>query len=72
MNYTVEKTKKELFELLDSNPKLRSYQKSLSEAMDTVEEKDRLKVLGVYLQHNLSDLLFEMMELRRLLNERNN
>lgn len=69
MNYTVESARKELFELLDRFPELREYQNTLSDAMDKVPDKDRLRVLGVFLQYNLSDLKFELMELKRLLGE---
>lgn len=69
MNYTVESARKELFELLDRFPELREYQNTLSNAMDKVPDKDRLRVLGVFLQYNLSDLKFELMELKRLLGE---
>jgi hypothetical protein len=69
MNYTVESARKELFELLDRFPELREYQDALSNAMDKVPDKDRLRVLGVFLQHNLSDLKFELIELKRLLGE---
>lgn len=72
MDYAVEKAKKELYELLDKNPKLRTYQESLSKAMDRVQEKDRLSVLATFLQYNLSDLLFELIELKRLIGEKNN
>lgn len=67
MDYKVELAKKELFELLDKNPELLKYQESLNRAMNATEEHNRLKVLGVYLQYNLSDLKFELMELQKLL-----
>jgi hypothetical protein len=70
MNYTLEKTKKELYELLDKNPELVEYQNKISKAMDSTKNENRLKVLGFFLQHNLSDLLFELMELKKILNER--
>lgn len=69
MNYELEKAKKELYELLDRNPELRTYQNNISEAMDRVSEKDRLSVLATFIQYNLSDLAFELIELRRLINE---
>lgn len=72
MNYTVESARKELFDLLDRFPELRDYQNTLSNAMDKVEDNERLRVLGVFLQYNLSDLKFELMELQRLLGEGNN
>lgn len=72
MNYTVESARKELFDLLDRFPELREYQNTLSHAMDKVEDHERLRVLGVFLQYNLSDLKFELMELQRLLGEGNN
>lgn len=72
MNYTVESARKELFELLHRFPELRDYQQTLSEAMDKVENTERLRVLGVFLQYNLSDLKFELLELQRLLGEGSN
>ena len=72
MNYTVESARKELFDLLDRFPELRDYQNTLSNAMDKVEDNERLRVLGVFLQYNLSDLKFDLMELQRLLGEGNN
>jgi hypothetical protein len=72
MNYTVESARRELFDLLDRFPELRDYQNTLSNAMDKVEDHERLRVLGVFLQYNLSDLKFELMELQRLLGEGNN
>ena len=70
MNYEAECAKKELFELLERNPKLRPLQTALSKSMDDAREQDRLKILGTFLQYNLSDLTFELMELRRLLVDR--
>jgi len=72
MNYVVESARKELFELLDRFPELRDYQNALSNAMDKVPDYDRLRVLGVFLQYNLSDLQFELIELKRFLSEGNN
>ena len=70
MNYEIESAKKELFELLEKHPELRDYQNSLSKSMDKAKERDRLKVLGTFLQYNLSDLTCELIELKRLLSER--
>lgn len=64
MNYEVEKAKQELFELLESNPELRDYQKNLTEAMDKVPENKRLMVLSTFLQYNLGDLQFELIQLK--------
>lgn len=64
MNYEVEKAKQELFELLESNPELRDYQKNLTEAMDKVPENKRLIVLSTFLQYNLGDLQFELIQLK--------
>lgn len=72
MNYTVESARKELFELLHRVPELIDYQQTLSEAMDKVENTDRLRVLSVFLQYNLADLKFELLELQRLLGEGSN
>lgn len=72
MNYTVESARKELFELLHRVPELRDYQQALSEAMDKVENTERLRVLSVFLQYNLADLKFELLELQRLLGEKSN
>lgn len=69
MNYEVEKAKKELYELLDKNPELRAYQNTLSNAMDSALEQDRLSVLATFMQYNLSDLLCEMIELKGLIDE---
>jgi hypothetical protein len=71
MNYEVEKAKQELFELLESNPELRDYQKNLTEAMDKVPENKRLMVLSTFLQYNLGDLQFELIQLKeKIQNER--
>lgn len=71
MNYEVEKAKKELFKLLENNPELRDYQKNLTEAMDKAPENKRLMVLSVFLQYNLSDLKFELIQLKeKIQNER--
>jgi len=70
MNYEVECAKKELFELLEKNPELRPLQTTLSKSMDEAREQDRLKILSTFLQYNLSDLTFELLELRRLLVDR--
>jgi hypothetical protein len=70
MNYTIESARKELFELLHKNPELRSYQQTLSEALNKVQNTDRFRVLSVFLQYNLADLKFELLELQRLLSER--
>ena len=67
MNYDVELAKKELFDLLEKNPELRDYQKKLTEAMDGVDDKDRMRVLSVFLQYNLSDLKYELLRLQHLL-----
>ena len=69
MNYEVEKAKNELYKILENNPELREYQQKLNEAMDGVDEKDRLKVLATFLQYNLSDLKFELLQLQSLLNK---
>lgn len=71
MNYEVEKAKQELFKLLENNPELRDYQKKLTEAMDKVSENNRIGVLSTFLQYNLGDLHFELIELKnRIKNER--
>ena len=71
MNYEVEKAKQELFELLENNPELRDYQKNLTEAMDKVPENKRLMVLSTFLQYNLGDLQFELIQLKeKIQNER--
>lgn len=68
MNYEVEKAKQELFKLLEDNPELRDYQKKLTEAMDKVSENNRIGVLSTFLQYNLGDLHFELIELKNRIN----
>jgi hypothetical protein len=68
MDFIVEKAKKELFEMLEKNTELIDYQYALSRAMSAVPENERLNVLGVFLQHNLSDLKYELLELQNMLN----
>jgi len=71
MNYEVEKAKQELFKLLEDSPDLRDYQKNLTEAMDKVPENKRLMVLSTFLQYNLGDLQFELIQLKeKIQNER--
>ena len=68
MNYEVEKAKQELFKLLEDNPELRDYQKKLTETMNKVSENNRIGVLSTFLQYNLGDLHFELIELKNRIN----
>jgi hypothetical protein len=67
MNNMVTQAKKELYELLEKNPELITYQARLSEAMDEVPESERLSVIASFLKINLTDLRFELLRLKNLL-----
>jgi hypothetical protein len=69
MDFIVEKAKKELFELLEKNTELIDYQYALSKAMNAVPENQRLYVLGTFLQYNLSDLKYELLHLKELIDQ---
>ena len=70
MENEAENARKELFELLQNNPELRKFQAIIGNSMDKAKEEDRLKILTTFIQYNLSDLTFEMMELKKLLIDR--
>lgn len=72
MNYYLEKNKKELFDLLEKNPELRSYQERISKALDLTEESNRINVLNVFIQDSLCELLFELNCLKEILGEKRN
>jgi hypothetical protein len=69
MDFVVEKAKKELFELIEKNTDLIDYQYTLSKAMNAVPENQRLHVLGTFLQYNLSDLKYELLHLKELIDQ---
>lgn len=66
MNFALEKAKKELYEFLEQNPELIEYQNALSAAMDKAgdDPAKRFIVFNEFLQYNLSDLKFEMIQLK--------
>lgn len=69
MDFVMQKAKKELFELLEKNTELIDYQYTLSKAMNAVPENKRLHVLGTFLQYNLSDLKYELLHLKELIDK---
>ena len=74
MNYELVKAEKELFEFLEKNPDLVPMQNALSSAMNMhgYDMEKRFLAFSVFLQYNLSDLKFELLQLKKLLDKNGN
>jgi len=74
MNYELEKAKKELYKFLDENPEMIPMQNALSSSLDRAgsDVNKRLIIFNTFLQYNLSDLKFELLQLKKLLDKNGN
>jgi len=72
MNFKLEKAKKELYEFLDENPELIPYQNALSASLNNAGDNvnKRFLAFSVFLQYNLSDLKFELLQLKKILDKK--